>query len=490
LNVNGEVAAAGRADQQIKIRGFRVEPGEIEAALGEVAGVREAVVVGREARDGAGQGERRLVAYVVLDPAAPAVGIDLRDQLRDRLPAYMVPSVFVPMEKLPLNPNGKVDRRALPDPEDVLPTLERARRKVPPRDNLELRLVRIWEEVLGTAPVGVTDDFFALGGYSLLGASLLARIESDFGRTLPLAALFQRPTVEDLAHLLRVGGGAGDEPALLRLQEGSEARPPLFLLHAAGGRALAYVDLARALGASWPVWALQDVQPPDAPRTLTGMAEAYVRHVRAVRPTGPYLLAGWSFGGRLAFEMARQLAAAGETVAFVGMIDTGLVEPIDRQATDADLLAEQLAGELPLDPAELRQAADPVATVVARAQQAGILPPDYPAEDARRQLQLFKAHLEIARTDRPERYPGRVTFFAAEEEPELPPGVPGEPGRGWAALAGKLEIVSVPGNHVTLIRDARNLEVLAARLREAMERALGGAAARAGSSLIGRARLT
>jgi len=486
---NGEVAAAGRADQQIKIRGFRVEPGAIEAALGEIAGVREAVVVGREARDGAGQGERRLVAYVVLDPAAPAVDTDLRDQLRDRLPAYMVPSVFVPMEKLPLNPNGKIDRRALPDPEDVLPTLERMRRKVPPRDNLELRLVRIWEEVLGTAPVGVTDDFFALGGYSLLGASLLARIESDFGRTLPLAALFQRPTVEDLAHLLRVGGGAGDEPALLRLQEGSEARPPLFLLHAAGGRALAYVDLARALGASWPVWGLQDVQPPDAPRTLTGMAEAYLRHVRAVRPTGPYLLAGWSFGGRLAFEMARQLAAAGEKVAFVGMIDTGLVEPIDRQATDADLLAEQLAGELPLDPAELRQVADPVAAVVARAQQAGILPPDYPAEDARRQLQLFKTHLEIARTDRPQPYPGQVTFFAAEEQPDLPPEIPDEPGHGWAALC-KLEILPVPGNHVTLIRDARNLEVLAARLRNAMERALGGKAARAGSSLISRARLT
>ncbi|HKH49381.1 MAG TPA: amino acid adenylation domain-containing protein, partial [Thermoanaerobaculia bacterium] len=483
---NGEVAAAGRADQQIKIRGFRVEPGEIEAALGEIAGVRESVVVSRESSPG----ERRLVAYLVLDPAAPATMTGLRDGLRERLPAYMVPSVFVPMEKLPLNPNGKVDRRALPDPEDVLPALERLRRKVPPRDNLELRLVRIWEEVLGTSPVGVTDDFFDLGGYSLLGATLLARVESDFGRTLPLAALFQGPTVEELAHLLRVGGGAGDEPVLLRLQAGSEARPPLFLLHPAGGRALEYVELARALGPSWPVWGLQDVEPPDAPRTLTGMAETYLRHVRAVRPTGPYLLAGWSFGGRLAFEMARQLAAAGEKAAFVGMIDTGPVEPVDRQVTDADLLAEQLAGELPLDPAELRQSADPVAMVVARAQQAGVLPPDYPLEDARRQLQLFKAHLEIAHTDRPGPYPGRVTFFAAEEQPDLPPEVPDEPGHGWAALAGKLEIIPVPGNHVTLIRDARNLEVLAVRLRDAMERALEGVPSRAGSSLIGRARLT
>ena len=121
-------------------------------------------------------------------------------------------------------------------------------------------------------------------------------------------------------------------------------------MHAAGGRALAYVELARALGPAWPVWGLQDVAPPDAPRTLSGMAEEYLRHVRGSAPVGPYLLAGWSFGGRLAFEMARQLAAAGEEVAFVGMIDTGLAEPVGRQMTDADLLAEQLAGELPLDP--------------------------------------------------------------------------------------------------------------------------------------------
>ncbi len=165
------------------------------------------------------------------------------------------------------------------------------------------------------------------------------------------------------------------------------------------------------------------------------------------------------------------------------MIDTGLAEPLGRQATDADLLAEQLAGELPLDPGELAGEADPVAAVVARAQQAGLLPPDYPVEDARRQLQLFKTHLEIARTNRPKPYPGRVTFFAAEQQPELAPEIPDEPGHGWAALAGKLDTIPVPGNHVTLIRDPQNLEVLAARLREAMERALGVAPLRTEPSL-------
>ncbi|HBL31586.1 MAG TPA: non-ribosomal peptide synthetase, partial [Acidobacteria bacterium] len=450
--------------QQVKIRGFRVEPGEIEAELGRISGVREAVVVGRADGDGG----RRLVAYVVLDPASPPSVARLREALGGRLPAYMVPSVFVPLAKLPLNPNGKVDRRALPDPQSVPDTEDRRSRRVPPRDALELRLARIWEEVLGTAG-GVTDDFFARGGTSLLGATLLARIARDAGTTLPLAALFRSPTVEAMARLLREGGAGQEEPALVCLQEGSGG-PPLFLLPAAGGGALAYAELARALGAEWPVWALQDVAPPDAPRSVAGLAEVFLGHVRTVQPAGPYLLAGWSFGGRLAFEMARRLAAEGESVAFVGMIDTGLAEPVDPVSPDAELLAAQVAGELEIDAEELRRAPDPVAALVVRAQGAGLLPPDYPLDDARRRLRLFKAHLEAARTGRPEPYPGTVTFFAAAEPPV---GAPAEPGHGWAAFAAHLEILAIPGNHVTLLRDPRNREVLAARLREALERALG-----------------
>jgi amino acid adenylation domain-containing protein len=293
-------------------------------------------------------------------------------------------------------PNGEVDRQALPAPEDVLPEIERGR--MPPRDSLELRLVRLCEEVLGTSPVGVTDDLFERGGDSLRGTALLARMESVFGRTVSLATLFQRPTIEDLAHRLRRDGVAADEPVLLCLQEG-EARPPLFLLPAAGGRALAYFELARALGPEWPVWGLQDVDPPEAPRTLSGMAETCLRHVRKIRPAGPYLLAGCSFGGRLAFEMARRFAAAGEEVAFVGLIDTRLAEAPGDQATD-------------------RQP-----------------------------------------------YPGRVTLFTIEHQPELR--------RVWAALSGKLEILPIPGDHTALLRDPRNLEVLAALLRREIDRAVG-----------------
>jgi amino acid adenylation domain-containing protein len=467
---NGEVTAAGRADQQIKIRGFRVEAGEVEAELGRIAGVREAVVVGRDDPSG---GERRLVAYVVLDPGKPSLLGLLRDRLRERLPSYMVPSVFVPLTRLPLNPNGKVDRRSLPDPERVLPSVGRADRRVAPRDEVELRLARIWEDLLGRSPIGVTDDFFSLGGYSLLAATLLIRIETGFGRSLPLAAIFQAPTIEELARLLRREGEDAPETTLVRLQPGDpSARPPLFLIHPAGGRALAYFELASLLGALWPVWGLQDVAPvDDVPRTVEWLVEEYLRHLRAVRPEGPYYLAGWSFGGRVAYEMARRLLAAGEEVAFLGMIDTGLVEPPERQASDAELLVEAIAGELPFDLEDLRQAADPVAAVVERAQRAGLLPLDYPVSAARHLLELFKAHLEAARTWRPQPYPGRLTFFAAEEQPE---DLADEPTHGWHALAAELDLVRVPGTHVTLIRDPKNLRVLADRLRTAILQAVGG----------------
>ncbi|HVS00354.1 MAG TPA: amino acid adenylation domain-containing protein, partial [Thermoanaerobaculia bacterium] len=393
---NGEVEVAGRADQQVKVRGYRVEPGEVEAELYRLPGVREAAVAGRDD----GHGGRRLVAWVVLDPAASPGG--LRDRLRERLPAYMVPSVFVEMEKLPLNLSGKVDRRALPETGPVS-----EREKVAPRDVLELRLARVWEEVLGLTSIGVTESFFDLGGHSLLAVGLTARIARDFGRTLPLAALFQAPTVAELAALLREG--AVEDAALVPLQVGG-SRPPLFLVHPVGGQVFSYVELARLLGPDQPVYALQDVAPPDAPRSLASLASRYLCEVRAVQPTGPYLLAGWSFGGRVAWEMSRQLDAAGEEVAFLGMIDTGLVAPPARLDVDDAALLAEVIGDLPLTVEELRREADPLAALIERAREAGTLPPGTTPEMAHHLLAVLKAHLEVARTDRPHPYHGKLTF--------------------------------------------------------------------------------
>jgi thioesterase domain-containing protein len=316
--------------------------------------------------------------------------------------------------------------------------------------------------VLDTKLVGVTDDFFALGGHSLLAVRLMARLAADLGRTLPLAALFQAPTIEDLARLLRRAEPTAESP-LVRLREGA-AEPPLFLVHPAGGQVLCYVDLARALDTDRPVWGLQDVAPLDAERSLKSLAAAYLAAARTVQPRGPWHLAGWSFGGRVAFEMARQLVAAGEEVAFLGMIDTGLIAPPDRHRTDADLLIEAL-GPLPIDPGDLRQAADPLAALVAAAQSLGTLPPGYDVAAARHHLDLFKRHLEIARTDPPRPYPGRLTFFAAEDNP-VDEAIPRD--HGWGALAAEIEVVPVPGDHVTVIREGEKVRVLAEKLSTAV----------------------
>jgi amino acid adenylation domain-containing protein len=469
---NGEVEAAGRADQQVKIRGFRVEPGEVESELGRLAGVREAVVMAREVA-----GERRLVAYLVLAREAPPAVAALRETLRQQLPSHLVPSVWVVLDRLPVNPNGKVDRLALPPPEASTAGRPAA---VPPRDDLEERLLRIWEEVLGSpaGAMGVTDDFFDLGGHSLLAVRLMAKIASELGEELPLAALFQGATVAELAASLRDRRAprAGSEGALVALAapETEARRPPLFLVHPAGGQVFCYRELARLLSLDRPVYGLQDAAPAAAERSLAGLAARYLEEVLAAAPAGPYLLAGWSFGGRVAFEMARQLAAAGREVAFLGMIDTGLVEPPARDGqSDAELLREALVHL----PAELLadlgpETADPVAAVVERAKRAGLLPDDYDPAAAHRHLERFKAHLAVARRDRPSPYPGRVDFFAAQEllPGTVAPAAAG-PAHGWEALAGSLEVHPVPGDHVSLLADPDHRRVLAERLAAALRRA-------------------
>jgi thioesterase domain-containing protein/acyl carrier protein len=455
MRSDGTLQFVGRADEQVKIRGFRVEPGEIEAELGRIAGVREAVVMARED----GTGERRLVAYVVLDGEVPIS--TLREPLREKLPAYMVPAAFISLDRLPLNPNGKVDRRALPDPGEVesAPVGER----IAPRDEMELRLAKIWEEILGASLVGVTDDFFDLGGHSLLAVRLAARIEHELGRALPLAVLFQHSTIEELATLLRSSGEVAAS-ALVPLRT-SGALPPLFLVHPAGGQILCYTGLVPHLGEERPIYALQDVAPPDAERSLSGLAAAYLREVRSVQPGGPYHLAGWSFGGRVAFEMARQLREAGQEIAFLGMLDTGLVTPpAEAEKDDAALLLE-VVGDVPMDLDELRRSADPVAALVERAREAGLLPSDFAPAAARRILELVKSHLRIARTDRPQPYAGCVTFFAAAEQP-LEAG--DDPAHGWGEVAGEIEVYQVPGSHTTMIYDAENVRVLGERLRKAL----------------------
>ncbi len=311
---DGRLEFLGRIDHQVKIRGFRIELGEVEAALRAHPEVSEAVVV----VSAVGDGEPRLVGYVV-----PAVGSggaadpgELRRSVADRLPGHMVPAAVVRLAAFPRTPNGKLDRKALPAP--TADDSGRSEALVAPRDELERQLLAIWRQVLGIEAIGVTDNFFDLGVSSLTAARLFARVDRDFPGRLPLAPVFQAPTVERLADLLRSGGGRSWS-SLVPIQTGGD-RLPMFGVHGGAGTILLYHDLAKLLGPEQPVYGLQAAglygRDPLQSRVVD-MAEHYIAELRTVAPRGPYLLAGYCFGGLVAFEMGRQLLAAGEDVPLV-----------------------------------------------------------------------------------------------------------------------------------------------------------------------------
>ncbi|HEX3528888.1 MAG TPA: amino acid adenylation domain-containing protein, partial [Thermoanaerobaculia bacterium] len=308
---DGSLDFLGRLDNQVKVRGYRIELGEIEATLTALPGVREAVVVGKS---------DRLVAYVTGEADTAA----LRQALRDKLPDFMLPSAIVALPSLPLTPSGKVDRKALPEP-DSGP----APGFVAPRTAVEEVLAEIWAELLGAAHIGVHDNFFERGGHSLLAVLLMARIEKRLGTTLPLAALFSAPTLEALAALAETSGGhpagrkgRGSLVAIKPATNRDTDQAPFFCVHPIGGNVLCYLDLARHLAPDQPFYALQtpDDRPPA--KSIEEMAARYLAEVRCVQPQGPYRLGGWSMGGLVAFAMARQLAAEGQAPELLALIDT------------------------------------------------------------------------------------------------------------------------------------------------------------------------
>jgi thioesterase domain-containing protein/acyl carrier protein len=293
------------------VRGFRIELGEIEAVLREHPRVHDAVVL---ALDDPRTG-KRLVAYLAA-PSKPDTA-ELRAYVQERLPAYMVPGTFICMDTFPLNPNGKVDRRALPKPDLAA---DQAARYVAPRTGTEQRLAKIWEDMLKVERAGIDDGFFELGGHSLLAMTLIHRIAADFGKRLPPAALFRAPTIRQLAELI-----ANEEPvlhdALLVPLQREGGHPPFFCVPGIRGEVFSLKAFAGLLGRDQPFYAIELPDQDHIPKSLEEYADEFVEHVRSVQPHGPYYLGGLCFGGVIAYEMAQQLTAQGEEVAFLGLFD-------------------------------------------------------------------------------------------------------------------------------------------------------------------------
>ena len=311
----GKLEFVGRADNQVKIRGFRIEPGEIENLLSRHPLVQQAIVVARTRPTG----DTHLVAYVVTRESVDTRV--LQDHLRSELPPHMVPSAVVVLAAFPLLPNGKVDRKALPEPD-----LHRGV-YVTPRTANECLLAALWEEVLGVPWVSATDDFFALGGHSLRAMRIVHAIASRTGVSLSVEKLLGASTLERMAALVDAGAvERRDEPALVPLRI-AEHGTPLFFVHPVNGSAYCFMELARALGDEISFYGFQSVVDVDAPLSpLETIATRYLAELRAVQPHGPYFLGGYSSGSIIAFEMSRQLELDGERVARLFVLDH---EPID-----------------------------------------------------------------------------------------------------------------------------------------------------------------
>lgn len=473
---DGNIEFLGRVDHQVKLRGFRVELEEIEAVLVDHPSVGEAVVVMRTDLPD----DKRLVAYLAADGEATIPTTDVfREYLRHKLPEYMVPATFVMLDALPLTPNGKIDRRALPSPDGIGTILNAS--FLAPRNTIELQLAQIWEEVLNVRPISVTDNFFDLGGHSLLAVRLMAQVRKRFGRDLPLDTLFRAVTLENLAAVIRQEAVPAWSP-LVEIQPGSSQKR-IFFVHPAGGNIICYVALARYMGIEQPsegFYALQarGLDGRDAPFTrIEDMAAYYIDAVRSVQLGGPYLLGGWSLGAVVAFEMAQQIQAQGQEVAFLALLDSPAPLRQEEEMDEVELLAG-LAGDLglPISEEDLRplEPDERLLRILEQGQKRRLVPLDYDLAQARQLLHIFKTNVEALRNYRPRRYSNHITLFRAREAPEntfdnspfdssLSSDV--EPTLGWSALSSHpVDVHDVPGDHISMITEP-HVQSLAAKLK-------------------------
>jgi amino acid adenylation domain-containing protein len=447
---DGNLELRGRLDDQIKLRGFRIEPGEIVAALESMDRIRQAVVIAREDRPG----DRRLVSYVVSADGQALDVSTLLASLAETLPSFMLPSACVQMPSLPMTPAGKLDVRALPAPDPVRHS------EFPPEalSEAERWLAEVWQRVLGLEGIGVDDNFFELGGHSLTAVRLVADVERTMGIRIPMSTLFEAPTVRKLAGLLSMAGWTPDWSCLVPICT-SGSLPPVFCVHGYGNEVLWLSGMSRELGADQPFYGLQPqgLDGRTEPlRLIEDMAARYVVEVRRVLPHGPYYLLGYSLGGVVALEMARQLEGGGEGVAFLGMIDSGF--PGVYHPTQIPLLlrlklhAMAMAGRDPAD--AVRYAGHRLRSLWRRVVAYLRPPPDAPVTDtspgavaARR---VESANEAAWRSYVPKPWNGRLTYFATTDQGET---IWESPRARWNALiSGGMELVSVRGTHVSIVK--------------------------------------
>ena len=492
LLADGNIELLGRSDY-VKLRGIRIAIGEIEAMLKQHPAIDDVKI---RVRDDLAN-EESLTAYVITNSQHSVSATELQIFLKQKLPAYMVPSSFVFAEELLLTLTGEVDWQAISAYCDSI-TIPIENSDLP-RDAVEFQLARIWEEVLGIYSIGITDNFFELGGHSITAVRLMARIRKEFEQDLPLGSLIHGATIKDQADILRHHNGFRLTSPLVSIQPNG-SKTPVFCIHPAGGSSMCYVSLARHLGTQQPFYGLEAIPLDSLDISIEGLAKIYIEAIREAQPRGPYILGGWSFGGVMAFEMARQLREQGEDIPLLILLDTPAPVPHSQLiSVDEALLlsniardrAEQLGVKWELS-LETIKPDEQLNYVYEQIKIAGLLPQEVDFSQVRFHLKEYRSRLEAIYNYKPQMYSGRISLFRAVEE-ELAAtsqfkteGGSGSGERfrgngdtasydrtlGWSRYSTEpVEIDLVPGLHRNMVFDP-HAQILAERLRASISKAV------------------
>jgi thioesterase domain-containing protein/acyl carrier protein len=444
--MDGWMEFLGRLDHQVKVRGFRIELGEIETVLRQHPDVRDAVVVAHAGRPG----EKRLVAYVTAMDSSPLPTAGLRDLLRQNLPPYMMPSAFVAVDQFPTTLNGKIDRQALPSPDDHV-CRDTSVAYVAPGTPTEELLAAFWRDRLGLGQIGIYDNFFDLGGDSLATLQLSLEIERATGQTVPMTSIFDAPTIAGMAAILDGQPSATDASPLVVLRPGTEG-PPVFIIHPVGGSTMQLIPIAKTFPGRRRVYGVQARGLDGTERPIDrvdAMADHYLKAIKQAQPQGPYLFAGMCFGGLIALEIARRLLERGDTIGLLACLDTYphprywplsakigyfVIRRVKETVSTLKLLSPREAGVYIM--ARFKALSQKIASRI-KGRQAFIAAPESlpPALKA-----VFDAGVTALVNYRPRFYPGKVSFLMCGYHAYMPEG----PRSVWAHLIGNLDVRSAP----------------------------------------------
>ena len=480
IQSDGCLVHKGRKDFQVKIRGFRIEVTEIEMELLKIPHLQEAVVVATEDIPE----NKRLIAYIIAKKQPAPTTKEIRQHLQNKLPEYMLPSAFIFLDTLPLTPNGKLDRKGLAAFNLIKP--EVTQNFVNPQNDIESQLIKVWEDLLGIQPIGVQDDFFELGGNSLLAVRLFADIEHKFAQKLPLAALFPSATIAAIAQIIQEEKVLENTPkanysSLVEIQPHG-TKPPLFMIHPLGGEVLCYRNLARHLGLEQPLYGLQLQKANEKQFPIVqveNMASQYLQEIQTLQPQGPYFLGGYSFGGIIAYEIAQQLHCQGQKVAFLAMLDTcrpgykRRLSFLKRIYLHLNYIGQRRSKYIFHKAKSFYKHANFYIKQIFQHHLRLITQIFNPwTPEINQHLHSHDIYIQAMNTYTFQPYSGKVTLFRTKDENRTDAvGIEYDPKFGWGEIIiGDLDVKYIPGSHLSLL-DEPNVRVLAKQMKICLQKA-------------------